>query len=67
MGALPDSVKPGTEEWAQAGWALEKELSNTVQELILSHQDIPMQTVAQEYNSYLLIIKSGLRSHQESV
>lgn len=53
MGALPDSVKPGTEEWAQAGWALEKELSNTLQELILSHQDIPMQTVAQEYNSYL--------------
>ena len=53
MGALPDSVKPGTEEWAQAGRALEKELSNTLQELILSHQDIPMQTVAQEYNSYL--------------
>lgn len=53
MGALPDSVKPGTEEWAQAGRVLEKELSNTLQELILSHQDIPMQTVAQEYNSYL--------------
>ena len=53
MGALPDSVKPGTEEWAQAGRALEKELSNTLQELILSHQDIPMQTIAQEYNSYL--------------
>lgn len=53
MGALPDSVKPGTEQWAQAGWALEEELSNTLQELILSHQDIPMQTVAQEYTSYL--------------
>lgn len=53
MGTLPDSVKPGSEQWAQAGWALEKELSNTLQELILSHQDIPMQTVAQEYNSYL--------------
>lgn len=53
LGALPDSIKPGTEQWAQAGWALEKELSNTLQELILSHQDIPMQTVAQEYNSYL--------------
>ncbi len=51
LGALPDSVRPGTEEWAQAGWALERELSNTLQELILSHQDIPMQTVAQEYNS----------------
>lgn len=53
MGALPDSVKPGSEQWAQAGWALEHELSNTLQELILSHQDIPMQTIAQEYNSYL--------------
>lgn len=53
LGALPDSVIPGTEEWAQAGWALEKELSSTLQELILSHQDIPMQTVIQEYNSYV--------------
>ena len=53
MGALPDSVKPGSEQWAQAGWALEHEFTNTLQELILSHQDIPMQTVAQEYNSYL--------------
>ena len=53
MGALPDSVRPGTEQWAQAGRALERELSNTLQELILSHQGIPMQTVAQEYNTYL--------------
>lgn len=53
MGALPDSVKPGTEQWAEAGWALERELSNTLQELILSHQDIPMQTVAREYTSYI--------------
>jgi hypothetical protein len=53
MGALTDSVKPGTEEWAQAGWALEKALSNTLQGLILLHLDIPMQTVAQEYNAYL--------------
>jgi serine/threonine protein kinase len=53
LGALPDSVRPGTEEWAQAGWALERELSNTLQQLILSHQDIPMQTIAQEFNAYL--------------
>lgn len=53
MGALPDSVKPGTEQWAEAGWALERELSNTLQELILSHQDIPMQNVAKEYTSYI--------------
>ena len=53
IGALPDSVNPGSEQWAQAGWALEKELTKTLEELILSHQDIPMQTVAQEYNSYL--------------
>lgn len=53
MGALPDSVSPGSEQWAQAGWALEKELTNTLKELILSHQDIPMETVVQEYNSYV--------------
>ena len=53
LGALPDSVRPGTEEWAQAGRALERKLSNTLQQLILSHQDIPMQTIAQEYNAYL--------------
>lgn len=53
MGALPDSVSPGSEQWAQAGWALEKELANTLKELILSHQDIPMETVAREYNSYV--------------
>ena len=53
MGALPDSVRPGSEEWAQAGWALEEALSNTLQGLILSHLDIPMQTVAQEYNAYI--------------
>ena len=53
MGALPDSVRPGSEEWAQAGWALEKALSNTLQGLILSHLDIPMQTVAQDYNAYI--------------
>ena len=53
MGVLPDSVSPGSEQWAQAGWALEKELANTLKELILSHQDIPMETVAREYNSYV--------------
>ena len=53
MGALPDSVSPGSEQWAQASWALEKALTNTLKELILSHQDIPMETVALEYNSYV--------------
>lgn len=70
MGALPDSVKPGTEEWAEAGWAFERELSNTLQELILSHQDIPMQTVAQEYTSYiqnLITIKYNQNSPKTNV
>jgi serine/threonine protein kinase len=53
MGALPDSVTPGTDAWVQAAWAFERELSNTLQDLILAHQDVPMQTVAQEYNSYV--------------
>lgn len=53
LGALPDSVHPGSEAWAQAGWALEKSLGNTLKDLILSHSDIPMEQVTQEYNSYL--------------
>lgn len=65
MGALPDSVKPGTEQWAQAGWALERELSNTLQELFLSHQDIPMQTIAQEYTAYLQALITQ-KYHQNS-
>ena len=53
LGALPDSVRPGSQQWAQAGWAFENKLSNTLKELILSHQDIPMETVAQEFNTYV--------------
>ena len=53
MGALPDSVEPGTEQWAQAARAFEQEITSTLEQLILSHQDIPMQTVAQEFNSYV--------------
>lgn len=53
LGALPDSVLPGSKQWAQAGWAFENELTNTLKELILSHQDIPMETVAQEFATYV--------------
>lgn len=53
LGALPDSVLPGTDAWVQAGWAMEKALDNTLKELILSHPDIPMEQVAQEYNTYV--------------
>lgn len=53
LGALPDSVLPGTDVWAQAGRTLEKALDNTLKELILSHPDIPMEQVAQEYNTYV--------------
>ena len=65
LGALPDSVKPGTEAWAQAGWAFERELSNTLQALTHSHPNIPQQTVAQEYNSYvqsLITLKANQKS-----
>lgn len=67
LGALPDSIRPGSEQWTKAGWALERELSNTLQELILSYQDVPMQTVAQEYNSYvqsLITLKFNQNSPQ---
>ena len=53
LGALPDSVLPGTDAWAQAGWAMEKALDNTLKELKLSHPDIPMEQVAQKYNTYV--------------
>ena len=53
LGALPDSVQPDTEAWIDAGWALEKSLGNTLEDLILAHLDIPMEQVAQEYTSYL--------------
>ena len=53
LGALSDSVQPGTTAWAEAGWALEKSLGNTLTDLILSHSDFPMEQVAQEYTSYL--------------
>ena len=53
LGALPDSVQPGTTAWTEAGWALEASLENTLKDLILSHSDIPMEQVAKEYISYL--------------
>ena len=53
LGALPDSVRPGTTAWTEAGWALEASLENTLKDLILSHSDIPMEQVAKEYISYL--------------
>ena len=53
LGALSDSVQPGSVAWADAGWELEKSLENTLKDLILSHSDIPMEQVAQEYTSYV--------------
>jgi serine/threonine protein kinase len=53
LGALSDSVQPGTTAWTEAGWALEASLENTLKDLILSHSDIPMEQVAKEYTSYL--------------
>ena len=53
LGALSDSVQPGTTAWTEAGWALEASLENTLKDLILSHSDIPMEQVAQEYTSYV--------------
>lgn len=53
LGALSDSVQPGTTAWTEAGWALEASLENTLKDLILSHSDIPMEQVVKEYTSYL--------------
>lgn len=53
MGALPDSVIPGTMEWANAGWEFEPMLTQALKDLIISHQDIPMETVTKEFNDYV--------------
>ena len=65
MGALPDSVTPGTDAWVQAAWAFDRELSNTLQDLILAHQDVPMQTVAQEFSAYVQSLIT-LKANQQS-
>ena len=54
LGVLPDSIDPESKLWIDAGWALHRSLENTLKDLILSHLDIPMGQVCQEYNSYLL-------------
>lgn len=55
LGALPDSVKPGSKQWAEAGWALEESLDKTdvLKTLILSYPNIPMEKVVEEYNTYI--------------
>lgn len=53
IGALSDSVMPGTEEWAEACHAFEPMITESLKELIESHQSIPMEAVAKEYNDYV--------------
>ena len=54
IGVLSDSVMPGTEEWAEACHAFEPMITESLKELIESHQSIPMEAVAKEYNDYVL-------------
>ena len=53
IGALSDSVMPGTEEWAEACHAFEPMITESLKELIESHPSIPMEAVAKEYNDYV--------------
>lgn len=53
VGALPDSVMPGSSEWADACSAFEPMISESLKEIIISHQTIPMTTVAKEFNDYV--------------
>lgn len=53
VGALPDSVMPSTEEWANACREFEPMITQSLKELITSHQSIPMETIAKEYNDYI--------------
>ena len=60
LGALPDSVEPGTAKWAEACKTFEPMITESLKEIILSHQTIPMTTITKEFNDYvqsLLIMK----------
>lgn len=66
LGVLPDSVIPGSEAWAQAGWEFEKSLKNILPDLIKSYPDIPMEQVAQEYTSYVQALITA-KYHQATI
>ena len=53
VGALPDSVMPGSEKWAEACREFEPMITQSLSELITTHQSIPMETIAKEFNDYV--------------
>ena len=53
IGALPDSVEVGGRAWYDASRAFEPMIPQLLQEVILSHQSVPMETVAKEFNDYV--------------
>ena len=55
LGALPDSVSPGTEQWAEKSWAFISSLEETdvLKELRLSYPNIPEKKLTETYNTYI--------------
>lgn len=53
VGALPDSVMPGSVKWAEACRVFEPMITESLKEIIIAHQKIPMTTVAKEFNDYV--------------
>ncbi len=53
IGALPDSVEVGGRAWYDACNAFEPMIPQLLQEVIVSHQSVPMETVAKEFNDYV--------------
>ena len=53
VGALPDSVMPGSEKWAEASREFEPMITQSLREIIESHQSVPMEIVAKEFNDYV--------------
>ena len=53
IGALPDSVEVGGIAWYDACNAFEPMIPQLLQEVIVSHQSVPMETVAKEFNDYV--------------
>ena len=53
VGALPDSIMPGTVEWAEACRLFEPMITESLRDLIVIHQTIPMNTITKEFNDYV--------------
>lgn len=53
IGALSDSVMPGSDGWAKVCREFEPMIAQSLKDLLTSHQSVPMETVTKEFNDYV--------------